>query len=723
MADNSDTRPEMTEEDKAMSKIIERRVEGFQDEKKAQSLESRINIAYLCGYQNIQVVNGFIQPLPSNMVVNIIDNKILPAVVNDIAVSTKSSPTFDIVPANTTQEDEATAVVAQKMIQYLQRVNGKTLCRGEAVMWYDIAGVGWRKIYWDPYYRVVGRNPGPEDPGHNPEKNFGDPVFEGEVVIEHVANTELIYDYRTKNVHKQQWMIHTKTITMSEVRTRYGDEFASTINPDEVRDTFTHEQGGFESGILSQFSELAKGITAPTRKHDAGLEDDKLVTYYEFWHVPNATMPLGAYAVKVGDRMAVNQPYPLETYTHGELPFVPAAPVQLSGVAPRAVSRITQARPLQREYNELRSMIADGLNAMGNSVLMVPMGSKVQYKKLTNTNGNIIEYDGPLKPTREPGVQIPGAVFAYIGEVRRGIDEIFSFPDASRGQTTPSSPDSARGLQLLQDAAHTQLGPMISGFDRSDEHVVRQAIALGLTHYADRLLPIVGEDNSWTLYRVNKEELEGRISVIVRSGSSLPLNKALEAERAFMVWQSGLLGDPNSAEVRNYVIRQMDLGGVDNILKTNHKQKDFAQKEFITAEQMAADMPPIPPQMTPEEAEELISRFLFMPPPNMFDDHQMHVQAHTDFILDNYWKYKGSGKPQLMLLGQAMLDHTNMHAQVMAKQQQLASQGGIQGEAFTKGNSIEQIMAKQASDFAKVEADIMKIKADKARPTSKPASK
>ena len=704
MTETAVTVPDMSPEDVAMSDIIKKRVDGFQEYRRGEALEAKINIAYMCGYQNIHIVGGQIRPLPSHMTINIVDNKILPAVTNDVAVSTKSHPTFDIVPANTTQEDEATAKVATKIAQYIQRINGKSLSRGAAVMWYDIAGVGWRKIYWDPFHKVVGRNPMPGQEGHNPEKRPGDPVFQGEVVVEHVANTELIYDYRTKDVNRLQWMIHAKTITMSEVKTRYGEEFAGSISPSEITDLFV-QNSGFESNIMSEFNAMTGGMVPVSRSDAGGLKDDKMVEYYEFWHKPNATMPLGVYAVKIGDRMAVNEPFPLEDYTHGELPFVPAAPMSLSGVAPRAVSRITQARPLQREYNELRSMIADGLNAMGNSVLMVPQGSKVQYKKLTNTHGNIIEYEGPLKPTREPGVQIPGTVFAYIGEVRRGIDEVFSFPDASRGQTTPSSPDSARGLQLLQDAAHTQLGPMITEFDKSDERVIHQAVCLGLKFYQDRLLPIVGEDNSWTLYRVNPNELAGKISVMVRTGSSLPLNKALEAERAFQVWQSGLLGDPNSPEIRNYVIRQMDLGGIDNILMSNHKQKDFAQKEFITAEQMAKEMPPVPPQFTAEEAEELLSRFLFVPPPNSFDNHMVHLQTHTDFIMDNYWKYKATGQPQFLILGAAMLEHTNVHQQVIQQQQAQQMQMQIQGAAFTKGQTIQQIMAKQAAKFYEVDSD------------------
>ena len=64
-----------------------------------------------------------------------------------------------------------------------------------------------------------------------------------------------------------------------------------------------------------------------------------------------------------------------------------------------------------------------------------------------------------------------------------------------------------------------------------------------------------------------------------------------------------------------------------------------------------------------------------------------------------------------------MLDHTSMHAQIKAQQMQMSQQGNVQNEAFTKGQTIDQIMAKQASDFAKIQAD--KAMAKESQPASK----
>jgi hypothetical protein len=686
--------PELSPEDKAVKEVIESKVSAFQDQRRAALLEIKANIAYLCGFQNIQAANNAIEPLPDGQATPVVANKILPAVINDMAVATHNKPTFDVIPASTTQPDQATAKACQKLIPYLQQVNGQDLGRAACVLWYDLAGVAWRKVYYDPHYAVDGINPGPEHEAHNPEIEPHTPIFRGEVLVEHVPNTELIYDTRAKNLDRLQWIIHAKTITFAEVKQRFGQEFADTVSPTEVADRF----GGvsaFETEVLGSFNQLSNALVASQSKDNTQqiIRDDKVVRYFEFWHVPCVAWPQGAYAVQVGDRIAVNEPYPIQQYRHGELPFVPTAPITLYGIAGRAVSRISQARPLQREYNLLRSMILDNVSTMGNSIFMAPRNAKINFKRLDNQAGNIVEYEGLQRPSREAGVPVPGSIFAYIQEVKQSIDDTFSFPEPSRG-VAPGRVESGKGIQLLQDAANMQLGPIVDGFDKSDERVVRQMLGLAITFYGNRLINFIGGDNAWTLYHLNPDDLNGKFRVIVRTGSSMPTNKALEAEKTFGLWQSGLLGDPMGHDTRQYVLKHMDLGNIDNFLQQAARHVNFAQREFLAAVELLAQMPPLDPALSPEEAMVIIQEFLFVPEPNSFDDHSCHIQEHTDFILENYWEYVSSGDIAKQILMQAMVEHANMHHTIISESQaqQLAQQ--IQGEAFTKGNTEQQLAIK-----------------------------
>lgn len=705
--------PQMSDMDQAMADIIKAKKDSFGKNRSGFILEVKCNIAYLCGHQNIHIMGERIDRLPKRFSTEVVANRILPAVTNDIAIASKNNPVYDIVPTSTDEDDKATAEAAQKLIPYIQRINGSDLGRKGTVMWYDLSGVGWRKVRWEHQHKVSGWNPiDEEDPSFNPQMAPGAPLFEGELIVEVVPPTELIYDTRCKDLKKLKWIIHTKMISVAEARARFGEEFVQTINPSEVY-VKPSNHGNFELQIMDDFGIITNYLAGTTHSEKSSLlPDDRMVPYDEFWHVPCAEMPLGSYAVKVGDRMAVNEPYPVETYPHREIPFIACAPMAIEGILGTAPSRVSQARPLQREYNQLRSIILDNIDAMGNSVFMASRESNISYKKLDNCAANIVEYDGIYKPSREQGVQVPGTFFAYMEEVKQSIDEVFTFYASGRGQVAPGGPDSGHGIQLLQEAAMTQFGPIITELDQSDERVVYQALVVGMANYGDRLLPVVGSDKSWTVERINFAELNGKISVMVRSGSSLPLSKALEAEKAFAVWQSGLLGDPMSPMIRNFTLRQMDVGNIENVLRANDKHVNFARKEFSAAERMALEIPPMDPETLLANAEEL----LYMPPVNEFDDHSVHIQEHTNDYLDKHWKYVQSGNPALEVLDQAMRMHIQMHKQTIADEQNASMSSQMNAEAFTKGNTENQILLKQA-------AQMQRNKIDASRPEPKPAPK
>jgi len=687
---------QQTDLDTAMMKLIKRKVKAFNPSRRAEMLEIKLNIAYICGRQNVAIINGVLARIPetNKYYMPVIANKILPAFINDIAVSTKTAPTFDVVPAGTDEDDKATAKAGEKILPYLQRINDPHFHRKGVVLWYDIAGSGWRKVYWNPYFRVIGKNPLPDEEGHDPNTEIGGPLFQGEVVIELVPNNELIYDRRVKDIRKLKWIIHSKSIFVSEVRERFGEAILARLPTSAMQQKKVKESLEFE--IDETFTRLSSEMAAVPGKIDESelVEDDKQVAYYEFWHVMNKSMPQGAYAVGLGDLdtlvSAVNEPYPEEIYRHKELPIIGASPLALSGVSINSPSRLSQARPLQREYNDIRSKICDHIDAMGGGVIMAPTNANLDFKKIDNLSGCYIEYDGPFKPTREPGVSLVGGIFAHLDVILRDLDELFAFHEPSKGKMPEGGPRSAIGLQVLQEADATQLSPMIRGLDDADSRVAFQALSLALANYGDRLIQIVGDDNRWTLEQVSAKELNGKINVLVRTGSSLPLNKTIEMEKTVFAWQSGLLGDPQDPSVRAKVLKAMDLGSFDQVLQDSTKHANFAKREFIEAENLAKQMPYVD-ENDIDQLEAMLEQFVFIPLVNSFDNHFVHQQEHSNSILSKYYKFKASGIPALIVLAEAMVAHNNMHGEAIFQQQMMQ----IQQQMMIKGTTPEQILLKK----------------------------
>jgi hypothetical protein len=687
-----------------MMLLIKRKVKAHNPARREELLEQKINVAYLCGHQNLlrDQNTGALVPTPENseFYIPVKANKLLPGVINDIAVATKSSPKYDIVPSGTDEDDKATATACEKIMPHIQRVNDANLHRKGVVLWYDISGYGWRKVYWNPYYKVTGQNPMPGEEGHNPNMAVAAPIFQGEVIIELIPNNEVIFDRRIKDIRRLKWIIHHKSITISEAKERFGEEIIAELPEGAIRDRNENKES-FEINLEKEFATLSSDVAAYTTAPEESklLKNDKCVDYYEFWHVIDKTMPQGAFAVGLGDLdklvTAKNEPYPIEQYPHQGLPIIGASPISLEGISIKSVPRLTQARPLQREYNLLRSKILDTVDAMGNAVMFAPQNSNLNYKKIDNVNANVIEYEGAFKPTREAGVPPPNGIFAHLETVRKDIDEIFSFHEPSKGIMPEGGPRSAIGLQTLQEADATQLHPMIIGLDESDERVIYQALSLALANYGDRAIPIIGKDNRWTLDQVNTQELNDKINVIVRTGSSLPMNKTLEQEKTVFSWQSGLLGNPQDPDIRMMVLKTMDLGSFDQILQQHNKQENFAKSEFIQAEKLALQMPPVPI----EDFEKAAEQFIFVPPVNSFDDHYVHQKEHANFILDKYYDYLSpDSPPQLEVLIQAMIEHNNQHGMAIQQAQMMALQNEMLLKGVTleqKGQTIEQIKAKK----------------------------
>lgn len=692
---------QMDEREKFLIDLLESKIDAFAPFNMAKHIEIKANIAYLMGFQDIQEVNGQIVPLPVPYACKVTSNKILPAVQNDIAVSTKVPPIFDIVPAGTDQDDRATAIVSEKLFQYIKRKNGGNLARDAAVLWYDISGVGWRKVYWNSRAEVLGINPpqydkyGMPNPDHVPGLPEGAPITEGEVMIDVVPTTDLIYDNRVKDLTKLDWIIHAKPVTLRWIADTFGKEFAMSIKGSRPSDNFA--RNGFESRFLVDFQQFSQMHTShPTNMDDSKIKDaDKVYDYYEMWHRPTSSMPTGMYVVMIGGRIAYDGPYPVDIYPHKKLPFIPANPIPLKGIAPGSISRVTQARPLQREYNEIRSLILDNTSAMGNARILVPRGCELDYKRITNTPASYIEYSGSRAPRFESGNPLPNSLFQHLLEIRRDLNEIFAFHEPSKGQMPTGGPKSAKGLGMLQNADYTQLGPIINNFEQAEEEIVYQAVTLGITNYKNKLINIVGDDHQWTVNQIDAEQLNGRINVIVKLSSSLPIDKENEAIKAFGVWQSGLLGDPNDPELKMYTIQQMQLGNADNILQRYTKQQNFAMKEFVNALETAKAIPPVDSTLSEAELEAYIKQNVFVPDINMFDDDSVHIFYHNQFLMDNYYKLLATGNAVHRYLIRLLQQHIVAHQLRLQSVQEQQFQRQLMSEAFVKGNTMDQLLLKK----------------------------
>lgn len=652
--------------DKAVREIMQSRIRTFNPFRRTRIIEWNANIAYLCGHQYIGLLGGSVVTRPMGPFATTV-NKIAPAVRNDVALATKMPPKYEVVPETTDENDRQTAIAGEKMVSYLRRINNFDSQRGRIIIWYDIAAIGWRKQYWDPYYKLIGHNPEPEQQGNNPDIEPGTPIYQGEAVSGHVPTNELIYDFR-QDTDKLPWIIHARPMTLGEVIIRYGKEKAASIPESEFIDP-NAGMSEFEIRIFNEFDQSVSQMTGNKPKPDTGEMGlkDKEIMVYELWQVRDTNYPLGVFAIMAGLENGVilqNVPYPIKQYPHGEIPFTSYDMMVPDKAVAGTASRISQARPLQDELNDIRSLIRENTATLGSGLWKVPREAKLNISRMDNGPGLIVEYEGAYEPHREAGVPVAGQLFVYAQSIVNDINDIFSFPEVSQGKRPVGGPKSGVGIAFLQEASATQHSPIIGEMERKDEQAMGQLLSIAFANYNERTLQIIGKDNQWTMFEFSPESFSGKINVHIRSGSSLPVSKAVERDTTLGLLQLGLLGNPQDPTVKKRVLETIDIGGLDKILKENAKDVNFAKKEFQVPVQQYQQLI----QQAGAPSEELLKQ-IYLPSINLFDNHEIHIVEHKNDLLDKYFEYLGMGDPGMLIIANAMLTHWAQHSEILAQQQ------------------------------------------------------
>lgn len=671
--------PQANSRNEAVLEIMKSRIRTFNPFRRSRIPEWNINIAYYCGFQNI-LFDGHLYIDPSKKgPFNTIVNKIFPAVRNDIAMGTKVPPKFDVVPDTTDENDRKTAMAGEKMSGYLRRINDFDKQRGKLIMWYDIANISWRKQWWDAEYKVTSVNPEEGEEGHDPNMPAGQPIYEGEALSEFTPTNELIWDWRL-NTERLPWIIHAKPMTKAELLIRYP-ETAQNIPVGEFMEP-NSTLNEFEIRVFNEFSQLSTNAGGkPIPDVSEMSENDKEIMVYEMWQIRDRNWPMGVFSVAAGtpDKLYAlqNIPYPIEQYPHGEVPFTAYDMLTPDKSVSGTASRISQARPLQRELNFIRTLILENTASLGNGIMYVNRDANVTLKRIDNGTGLIIEYDGARPPVREQGQPVAGQLFLYAATIVEDINDIFSFPNVSQGKRPVGGPKSGVGIALLQEKADTQHSPIINEMDRRDERAMNQLLSIAFANYGKRMFNIVGKDNEWTLFEFDPTSYTTKFNVVVRTGSSLPISKALERDMTLGLLNTGLLGNPQDPMIQKKVLEHLDIGGLDRILKQDNRHVNWAKREFATVIQQYRQMQeegfrPEQLQDVPKgKLDEILAELFFFPQINSFDRHDIHIIEHTNDLLDKFWEYRGSEKGDLVTMGISnwMQFHTEMHSQIYAEQQ------------------------------------------------------
>ena len=202
--------------------------------------------------------------------------------------------------------------------------------------------------------------------------------------------------------------------------------------------------------------------------------------------------------------------------------------------------------PIQDAINVQKRQIIDNLRRMGNGQVYVDDDAmeKELSDNITNEVGLVIRGQGVAsqnKVRREPGVPLPVSHFSNLQHSEATFDNIMGVHASTRG--------AGGGNTLGQDIISrqqdfTRIDLITRILNRGVARIAKGLVQLMKMYYDEtKVIKILGEEGAVEFLRLNRDDIEPYIEIIVKSGDTLPMDKMSLRNEAVQLWQLGAL-DP-----------------------------------------------------------------------------------------------------------------------------------------------------------------------------------
>lgn len=329
-----------------------------------------------------------------------------------------------------------------------------------------------------------------------------------------------------------------------------------------------------------------------------------MVIVKEFWSKGTKDYPNGLFCILVNDKLVKVEENPYKDFS-GK-PYIPIAECNffVTNNQLYSTSLVEQLIPLQREYNKLRSEIILHEELMTKPKWLIPNECNVSKNSITSEPGEKIYYDarGGV-PQQIQGVPPSPEYWQHLGFIKQEFDDLAGIHDVSRGKV-PSGVRSYIAIAYLQEQDTSLLAVtrenMAEMYKRLGYMILQQAKQF---YIEDRILTIVRSINDYEVFKFNKASLtdlsEGNIEIVI--GSSMPESMVARQQFILSLYQAGLIPNPQK------VLELLGLPGIEIAEDTKLDERNANMENEIMRSGVYVEV-------------------------NKADNHQIHLQVHTNFM-------------------------------------------------------------------------------------------
>ena len=514
-------------------------------------------------------------------------NHIAPVIDTRLSKLARIRPALTVLAASEDEADRRSAALASNILSATHDDCDMEGVMSAAAIWSEVCGTAFYKIVWDG---ARGRQVGVTENGKK--------VLDGAVSVIAVSPFEIYpHSLYLESIDEQPSIIHAKALSVDDIYTMYGVKLLGGEKDDFMASQLSQKDNW--GGNMPQFTGKTQGFELVIERYEKPTEE----------------MPLGRLCVVAGGKLLYEGDLPYinsENGTRG-YPFVKQVSMPVAGKF-FGVSIVERLIPVQRAYNAVKNRKHEFLNRISMGTIAVEDGSvdAEEFVEEGLVPGKVIIYrQGSTPPTMLALGSVPTDFDREEEQLLSEFIKISGTGDLSQDADSFAGITSATGLQLILDQTDERLNLVYSSMKRALEIVGRHILRLYRQFATDlRLLKFAGDGNALNLVYFKGSDISSD-DVVLDADSDLNMTPAQKRTVVYEILDRGLLAGQDgklSVSVRNKLLETLGYGS-------------FAEERDLTELNRA------------RAGEENLKLLTGSAEVKDFDDHAVHINEHTAYLL------------------------------------------------------------------------------------------
>ena len=606
------------EEDKVIVDSVLAEFDQRQQERRTYELAWELNINYMIGNQYSCISpRGEIETFEKNYYweTREVFNHIAPIIEMRLAKLAKVRPTASVRPSGTEQADIYCAKLAKSILSNLFNKLSVSDLISRATVWSEITGTCFYKVCWNT---ELGDTIALSDSGE---------IKAGDVDISLCSPYEIYPDSNANaNLDDCASIIHARAYPAKYVNEIYG----INVEGSDI-DSLAFDEHSYNSGLAGR-SNVTK--LAHITKHDH-------VLVLERYEKPSQSLPKGRLTIVAGNVLVYDGdlPYSVATAEKRGYPFVKqVSNCQIGSFWGTSV--IERLIPVQRTYNALKNRKHEFIARLSAGVLTVEDGS-VDIDNLEEEGlapGKVLVYrSGSEKPQFMDAGSVPSEISDEEDKLLAEFNILGGVSEIMRDSTLPSSVSSGSAITLLIEQDETRLSVTAEYIRQAVKQICEMIIRL-YKQFANtkRLSQMADENGDIEVYYWTGADLSND-DVVLDTTNELTETAAQRKNILLELYDKGLLANEDgkiSNRTRVKILDSLGFGSWETSQDISIMHTKKATKENLCLRKLDK--------------------------PLEVDDHKIHIEEHTRFLISDEVKKFGVEHQN------KILEHIREHKQMLA---------------------------------------------------------